>query len=52
MWELLFHLLEPILAVFGVAWTEDRRTGARWFTVGCLGIALIGVGIVVWIYAQ
>ena len=52
MWELLFAFLEPILAVFGVAWTEDERPGARVFTLGCLGVVLIGVGVVVWMYAR
>ena len=52
MWEFLFHLLEPILAVFGGLWSEDERPGARVFTLGCLGVVLIGVGVVVWMYVR
>ena len=52
MWEMLIHLLEPILGVFGVAWSEDERPGARVFTLGCLGVVLVGVGIVVWLYVR
>jgi hypothetical protein len=52
VWELLFWLLEPILAVFGGLWTEDERPGARVVTIGCLGVFLIGVGIVAWLYAR
>ena len=51
MWEFLVHLLEPILAVFGGLWTQDDRRGARLFTFGCLGVVLVGVGIVVCVYA-
>lgn len=47
MWEILFHLIEPIVRLFGIAWCEDERPGARWFSVGCLVIALGLIGLVV-----
>jgi hypothetical protein len=48
---LVFHLAEPVLRIFGIAWTEDDRPAARWFALGCLGVAAIGIGVVVWIWA-
>lgn len=49
MWEILFHLLEPILRVFGIVWSEDERPEARWFSVGCLVLVLGLIGLAVWI---
>jgi len=40
------------LSLFGIAWSEDERPGARWFSVGCLVLVLGLVAVVVWLVAR
>ncbi len=51
MWQLLDVVCEPVFRIFGLVWTEDDRPAARWFSVGCLAIVLLGIGIVFLAYS-
>jgi hypothetical protein len=48
MWE----ILATIFRVFVLVWLEDDRSGARWFSLGCLAIVLAVIGIIALIYSR
>lgn len=43
--------LGDLVELFARIWSADDRPEARWFAVGCLAVVVVGILIVVWVYA-
>ena len=45
-------LFEPIVEMFCLVWLADDRREARWFSIGCLVLVLIAIGLIAWYYSM
>lgn len=45
-------IFEPLVEFFVLLWVGDDRREARWFTVGCLVVVLVVIGIIALVYMR
>ena len=46
MWNIIEWIVEPLFELFGGVYKADERKEARRFTVGCLVVVLVLIGLV------